>query len=177
APLLADACWEVVLVGRSPEVISAVQASGGVTVCVVGPGSRRQWVGGVGAVALGEVGGWLGPLLRGRLDARREPLNVLTFENHRRAPELLAEGLLTSTPSLATEIGHRLGLVGAAAWQVVSRREIDPAGLTLYTDWVTEAYLDHAAMIRGVPPVDGSLPGPEPVEPFDAWMAEKLWVF
>ena len=201
APLLADACWQVVLVGRSPEVISAVQASGGVTVCVVGPGSRRRWVGGVRAVdrfdpglpalvaradlvatsvgpgALGEVGGWLGPLLRGRLDARREPLNVLTFENHRRAPELLAEGLLTSTPSLAAEIGHRLGLVGAAAWKTVSRREIEPAGLTLYTDWVTEAYLDGAAMIRGVPPVDGSLPGPEPVEPFDAWMAEKLWVF
>ena len=52
----------------------------------------------VGPGALGEVGGWLGPLLRGRLDARREPLNVLTFENHRRAPELLAEGLLASTP-------------------------------------------------------------------------------
>jgi mannitol-1-phosphate 5-dehydrogenase len=201
APLLADAGWRVVLVGRSPEVISAVQAWGGVTVCVVGPGSRRRWVGGVGAVdrfdpglpdlvaradlvavsvgpgALGEVGGWLGPLLRGRLDARPQPLNVLTFENHRRAPELLAEGLLTSTPSLATEIGHRLGLVGAAAWQVVSRREVGPGGLTLHTDGVVEAYLDSTAMIGGVPPVDGSLPGPVPVEPFDAWMAEKLWVF
>ena len=201
APLLADAGWRVVLVGRSPEVISAIQASGGVTVCVVGAGSQRRFVGGMSAMdrrdpgladvvnqadmvavsvgpgALGEVGGWLGPLLRGRLDARRVPLNVLTFENHRRAPELLAEGLLASTPSLAAEIGHRLGLVGATAWQVVSRREIDPSGLTLHTDGVMEAYLDSTAMIRGVPPLDGSLPGPEPVEPFDAWMAEKLWVF
>ncbi|HYN18679.1 MAG TPA: hypothetical protein VEY96_11400, partial [Actinomycetes bacterium] len=200
-PMLADAGWRVVLVGRSPEVISAIEASGGVTVCVAGAGNRRRWVGGLGAMdrhdprlpdlvaqadmvaisvgpgALGEVGGWLGPLLRGRLDARREPLNVLTFENHRRAPELLADGLLTSTPSLAGEIGLRLGLVGATAWQVVSRREVDPTGLTLHTDGVTEAYLDRTAMIRGVPPLDGSLPGPEPVEPFDAWMAEKLWVF
>ena len=60
---------------------------------------------------------------------------------------------------------------------MVSRREIDPSGLTLHTDGVMEAYLDGTAMIRGVPPMDGSLPGPEPVEPFDAWMAEKLWVF
>lgn len=201
APMLADAGWRVVLVGRSAEVVAAVQSGGGVTVCVVGAESRLRWVGGVEAVgrldprlpglvaqadlvatsvgpgALGEVGGWLGPLLRGRLDARRQPLNVLTFENHRRAPELLAEGLLASTPSLAGEIGHRLGLVGAAAWQVVSRREVDHFGLTLHTDGVMEAYLDSTAMMRGVAPLDGSLPGPEPVEPFDAWMAEKLWVF
>jgi mannitol-1-phosphate 5-dehydrogenase len=201
APLLADAGWRVVLIGRSAEVVNAVAASGGVTVCVVGAGGRRRWVGGVSAMgrldpglpdlvaradmvatsvgpgALGEVGGWLGPLLHGRLEARPEPLNVLTFENHRRAPELLAEGLLASTPSLAVEIGHRLGLVGAAAWQVVSRREVDPSGLTLHTDGVREAYLDGAAMIAGVAPLDGSLPGPEAVEPFDAFMAEKLWVF
>ena len=201
APLLADAGWRVVMVGRSTEVVSAVQAAGGVTVCVVGVGSHQRWVGGIEAVgridpglpdlvaradliaisvgpgALGEVGGWLAPMLRGRLDARRQPLNVLTFENHRRAPELLAEGLLASTPSLAAEIGHRLGLVGAAAWQVASRREISSSGLTLHTDGVAEAYLDSVAMMRGVPPLDGSVPGPEPVEPFDAWMAEKLWVF
>jgi mannitol-1-phosphate 5-dehydrogenase len=201
APLLSDAGWQVVLICRSSEVISAIQVAGGVTVCVVGPGGRRRWVGGMGAVdrldpalpdlvaradlvatsvgpsELGAVGRWLGPLLRGRLDASRQPLNVLTFENHRRAPELLAEGLLASVPSLAAEIGHRLGLVGAAAWPVVSRRDIEATGLTLHTDGVAEAYLDVTAMMRGVPPLDGSLPGPEAVEPFDAWMAEKLWVF
>jgi len=201
APLLADAGWQVVLVTRSSEVVTAVQTAGGVTVCVAGARGGRRWVSGVRAMdrldpglpdlvaradmvatsvgpgALREVGRWLGPLLRGRLDARREPLNVLTFENHRRAPELLADGLLASTPSLAGEIGHRLGLVGAVAWQVASRREIDPSGLTLYTDGVAETYLDGTATMRGVPPLDGSLPGPEPVEPFDAWMAEKLWVF
>ena len=50
APLLADAGWQVVMVGRSTEVVSAVQAAGGVTVCVVGAGSHKRWVGGVEAV-------------------------------------------------------------------------------------------------------------------------------
>lgn len=201
APMLVDAGWRVVLVGRSPDVVSAVHDAGGVTLCVVGAGGRTRWVAGldavsrwdpalpalvasadlvatsVGPASLGDVGGWLAPLLRARLDARRQPLNVVTFENHRRAPELLAEGLLASVPSLAAEIGHRLGLGGAAAWQVVSRRELDTRGLTLHTDGVTEAYLDANAMIPGVPPMDGSLLGPEAVAPFDAWMAEKLWVF
>jgi mannitol-1-phosphate 5-dehydrogenase len=201
APLLADAGWRVVLTSRSAEVLSAVETAGGVTVNVAGPSDRQRLVTGIGAMnqldprlpdlvaradlvatsvgpaALGAVGEWLGPMLRGRLDARTTPLNVLTFENHRRAPELLAEGLLASTPSLAVEIGRRLGLVGAVVWQVVSRREVGPGGLTLHTDGVMEAYLDQRAMVPGAPPLDGSLPGPEHVEPFDAWMAEKLWVF
>src|SRR4029079_10934621 len=52
-----------------------------------------------------------------------------------------------------------------------------PCGLSRPTEGLRGPSADSTAMSGGVPPVDGSLPGPEPVEPFDAWMAEKLWVF
>ncbi|HET7397870.1 MAG TPA: hypothetical protein VFJ94_05050 [Intrasporangium sp.] len=201
APLLAETGWQVVLVSRSREVVDAVQRGAGLTVAVVGPRDMRRWIGGVQAMnrldprlpglvagadlvatsvgpgALCDVGTWLGPLLRRRLDTKAAPLNVVTFENHRRAPELLAEGLLAAAPSLAGELGRRLGLAGSAVWSVVSRREVEPGGLTLYTDGVTEAYVDRRGVLDGVAPLDGSVPGLRPVEPFDAWMAEKLWLF
>ena len=201
APVLADAGWRVVLVGRSLQVVGALRAGSGLLLCVAGPAGSRRWIGGldarttdddalpdliasadlvttsVGPGALTDAGRWLGPLLRARLDARSAGLNVITFENHRRAPELLAAGLLAAEPSLAPHLGRRLGISGAAAWEVVSRTEVGPDGLCAQTEGVAEAYLDRAALRPGLAPLDGSLPAWVPVEPFDDWMIEKLWVF
>lgn len=199
APLLSDAGWEVVLTTRTPAVVRAVRATGGLL--LRSGAAAPRWIGridarlcddpampgileradlvvtSVGPVALPEVGTWLGPLLRRRLDTRRAPLNVLTFENHRRAPELLAGGLLAAAPALAPEIGRRLGLAGAASWQVAARRDLADGVVSVHTDGVTEAYLDAVALVAGVAPGDGSMPGPVPVAPFDEWITAKLWAF
>lgn len=199
APLLADAGWRVVLTTRTSDVVRAVRATGALLLHAGDSAPRR--VAGldarlcddpalprlveradlvvtcVGPGSLPDVGARLGPLLRDRLDARRAPLNVLTFENHRRAPELLAEGLLRTAPGLAPEIGRRLGLAGAASWQVATRRDTAGGVLAVHTDGVTEAYLDAVALLPGVAPLDGSVPGPVPVAPFDEWITAKLWAF
>jgi mannitol-1-phosphate 5-dehydrogenase len=199
APLLADAGWQVALTSRTAGVLAALRGPGGLVVHsgrdlprpvdgVVGvhcdnpslPALVRRAdlvVTSVGPGALPEIGARLGPMLLARLAARRAPLNVLTFENHRRAPELLAGGLMATAPELAAEIGRRLGLAGAAAWQVAASRDTVGGTLVVHTDGVTESYVDAVALRPGVPPLDGSLPGPVPVAPFDEWITAKLWAF
>ena len=64
----------------------------------------------VGASALPDVGRVLAPLLRARLAASEAPINVITFENHRRAPELLAASLIGEDPFLARTICQTVGI-------------------------------------------------------------------
>jgi mannitol-1-phosphate 5-dehydrogenase len=109
APLLRDAGWEVILVSRSRRVVETINEGGGLWVRKEADLPKDRWVGevsavplwdpnlphlaaradllatAVGASALPDVGRTLAPLLRARLAVSEAPVNVITFENHRRA--------------------------------------------------------------------------------------------
>ncbi|HEX2729629.1 MAG TPA: hypothetical protein VHM16_07735 [Rubrobacteraceae bacterium] len=198
APLLHDAGWEVVLAGRDPAIVRAINEGGGLWLRVAG--EPRRWIGGVRAVrvrdadlaeevrradliatavgpsSLSDVGRLLAAPLRTRLEGSGDPVNVVTFENHRRATEILALSLIKREGSLAALIGREIGFGGAAVWRAISRREFTPEGICYDANAVDECYLDAASLVPA-PPLDGSLPGVELVRSFDNRMVEKLWVF
>lgn len=202
APLLRAAGWDVVLVTRDDAVAEVLRRTRRVVLDVSGADGRRvEVVDGVdarlpgdrdlpslvtraslvavsvGPGALGAVGRDLAPLLLHRLLEDPVPLNVLAFENHRRAAELLADGLVRAEPILAAAVGRLVGIAGAAVWRVASHRSVTPDGLRLRVDDVAETFVDAGCLVPEGAPADGSVPGLRLVEPFDAWMTDKLWVF
>lgn len=201
APLLRTAGWEVILTSRDRAVREAINEGGGLWVRTGGDPSKDRWVGGViahapgdpalrrlaegvdlfatsvGPSALPAAGRLLAPLLRARLEASGAPVNVIAFENHRRAPEALATSLIETHPPFAAWIGRRLGIGGVAAWRAVSRRAVTDAGVRFDADDVDECHVGVSSLVPGAAPIDGSVPGIEPVRSFDDWMVEKLWVF
>jgi mannitol-1-phosphate 5-dehydrogenase len=201
APLLRDAGWEITLTSRNGSVIEAINEGGGVWVRTGVDRPEDYWVGNISAVslwdpglrhlaaradllatavgpsALPDVGRTLAPLLRARLDASEGPINVITFENHRRAPEILAASLIAEDSSLARIICRRVGIGGAAVWRTISQRMTTSKGLRFDANGADECYADALSLISGVPPLDGSVPGIELVRAFDDRMIEKLWVF
>ena len=198
APLLRSAGWETILVGRNRMVIEAINAKGGLWLNVAGEPS--DWIGGVRAVSLDdprlpgivaeadlvatavgpsslhEVGRVLAPMLQARLQSCVDPVNIVAFENHRRAPEILTRGLLQEYAPLAEHIGRRIGVGGAAVWRAVSHREITPSGVRYDANSVDECYVDEASLVPGAP-LDGSIPGLALVRAFEDRIVEKLWVF
>ncbi|HEV8634784.1 MAG TPA: hypothetical protein VG370_11170 [Chloroflexota bacterium] len=201
APLLDDAGWETILICRNTAVLEAVNRSGGIQLRILGQPPREYWIGGIRAIglddrrlpeivagadllatavgpfALATVGRALAPALAFRFEVVGAPINVLTFENHRRAPELLATGLVETRPSLAGEIGRRLGIGGVVAWRLAAHREITSEAVRFDADGVSECYAEAASLLPGVPPLDGAVPGIELVRSFDVRMVEKLWLF
>lgn len=199
APVFHAAGWEVTLAGRDQAVVRAIN-DGGVWLSIGGHGPDRRLSGvaatsldelelkprvakadllaiAVGPASLPAVGCMLAPLLAARLAESGAPLNIVTFENHRRAPELLTSGLLAAQPSLARDIGRRIGVGGAAVWRIISQREVSTAGVRFVANAEDECYVDGVALLAGVAPLDGPVPGIEPVRAFDDRMLEKLWVF
>lgn len=201
APALRAAGWEVILVSRNEMVVGALNERGGLRLRIAGDPPHDHLIDGVTALLIGDprlpqvaaradvlatavgpsalalVGRLLAPLLRERLEARSAPINLLAFENHRRAPELLLEGLVREDASLAREIGRRVGLGGAVVWRTISHRAVTAEGLSFDADAVDECYVDAASLVPGVAPLDGSTPGIVPVRPFDDRIVEKLWLF
>jgi mannitol-1-phosphate 5-dehydrogenase len=201
APLLRDAGWRIILMSQNARVIEAINEGGGLWVRTGIDPREDRWVGdvfaispwdprlphlaadadllatAVGSSALPDVGRTLAPLLRARLAACEAPINVITFENHRRAPEVLAASLIEEDPFLARMICLRVGIGGAAVWRTISRRRITSKGVIFDADRADECYVDALALIPGAPPLDGSVPGIELVPAFDDRMVEKLWIF
>jgi mannitol-1-phosphate 5-dehydrogenase len=201
APLLRDAGWETILVSRSKRVAEAINEGGGLWVRTAVDPPEDRWIGDVSAVslwdpgllhlaagtdllatavgpsALPSVSRTLAPLLRARLGASETPINVITFENHRRASEVLANNLIREDASLARMICRRVGFGGAAVWRTISHRTITSKGVRFDTDGADECYVSALALIPGVSPLDGSVPGIELVRAFDDRMIEKLWIF
>jgi mannitol-1-phosphate 5-dehydrogenase len=194
APLLGDAGWTVTLAGRTPAVVAALEAAravrvrtGAVERIVAGVGGvdlrdgrldslaldADLLVTSVGAAALPAVARRLAPALR----LRTRPVNILLVENHRRAAELFVEALLRACPALAPAVGRTIGIAGVAAWRAVASRELDSGLATYAGDDVDECYVDAAALVHGVAPLDGSVPGMTLVHGFDRYMLEKLWLF
>jgi mannitol-1-phosphate 5-dehydrogenase len=200
APTLRAAGWKTILVGRNRSVIEAINEGSGLWLNVAGAPSGSRWIGGVRAVPLDdpslpgivaeadlvatavgpssllEVGRLLAPLLRARLQTSGNPVNVIAFENHRRAPEILTRGLLEGHTPLAEHVGRRIGIGGAAVWRAVSNREVTPSGVRYDANGVDECYVDAASLVIGAP-LDGSISGLELVRPFEDRIVEKLWVF
>lgn len=198
-PLLREAGWSVTLACRSAEVRDAITRRGGIWLEIDGgaprwidqvrvvsldPGDLHAAVAttalivtAVGPTVLNTVGRQLAPALRARLDATGTPVNIVAFENHRRAAEQLAGGLLACEPSLAREIGTRIGVGGAAVWRTISRRTIADDGLHVAANAEATCYVDALALLREIGPCDGSVPGIACVRAFDDRMVEKLWVF
>lgn len=201
APLLHTAGWETLLVGCDASVVNVIAQCRGVWLREGAHSTKQQWIDGVSAVtrddaalpaavrdadllatsvgpsALRTVGYALAPLLRARLESTPAPVNIITFENHRRAPELLASGIMERDASLAREIGQRIGIGGAAVWRAISQRAVEPWGVAFTIDDVDECYVDGASLLAGVAPHDGSLPHLALVRSFDDRMVEKLWLF
>jgi mannitol-1-phosphate 5-dehydrogenase len=202
APLLHDAGWQTVMVGRDDEVVESIREQGAVWLHTGGSArAGRRRIGHVSAIhigsaavstavrradllatavgpgALASVGQMLGHLLVERFARGGRAVNIVTFENHRRAPELLTSGLLAAEPSLAGEFGHRLGVGGAVAWRAIASRTVRDGEVTYDADDDDECSVGLLPLLDGVPPRDGSVPGVDLVRSFDARMVEKLWVF
>ena len=200
APLLRAAGWRVVLVCRNTQVRDAVNEHSGISVRIAGDGADRWFDGvtamgthepglrrvlldadlvatAVGPSSLTTVGRWLGPLVTDRLASSSRPINLVLFENSRRAQELLTLGLFDQRPGLAGAIGRRVGVGGAAVWRTVSRRDLTPDGVRFTADRTDECSVDAMALVRGAAPMDGSVPGLVPVRSFDDRITEKLWLF
>jgi mannitol-1-phosphate 5-dehydrogenase len=201
APLLHDAGWRTVLVGRDEEVVKSIREQGAVWLQTGGRPAGRRRIGDVSAMrigsaalstaveeadmlatavgpsALGSVGQMLGPLLLERLARGGRPVNIVTFENHRRAPELLTSGLLAAQPALAGEFGRHLGVGGVVAWRAIARRTIRDGEVTYDADNEDECSVGMLPLLDGVPPRDSSIPGVDLVWSFDDRMVEKLWLF
>ena len=200
-PLLSDAGWETILICRSAKMLAALNQEGGLQLRITGEPPTERWISSVrgvpvedprlpeivagadllatavGPSALPGIGRWLAPALRYRLDVARAPINILTFENHLSAPELLLSGLLEGCPSLAREIGRRLGFGGVVVWRLASHREITDGIARFHADSVGESYAGSRSLIAGVPPLDGTVPSIQLAESFRRRMCEKLWVF
>jgi mannitol-1-phosphate 5-dehydrogenase len=198
APLLSDAGWTPVLAARDSAVRTAITTREGLRLRMVG---RERWIGGVAAVplaadtldreiaaadlvatavgpsSLAAVGRLLGPALARRLARGGAPLNVIAFENHRRAGELLAGGIFEAAPALAGQLSRRLGIGGAAVWRTVSRRVLTGGELCLHADALDECHVDASSLLPETAPLDGSLPALSLTHAFDGRMVEKLWLF
>jgi mannitol-1-phosphate 5-dehydrogenase len=196
-PLMRAAGWSPVLVGRDAAVVEAIECRRGLWVRI---GVHREaWVDGVSAMVgepaalteavaatdlvvtavgpseLTDAGRSLaGPVLARMAGGR--PLNLLTFENHRRAPELLASAMLDVEPTLAPHLGRRLGFGGAAVWRAIARREVRSDGVHYLADEVDDCFVDRQALV-GAPPLTDPLAGVKLVSRFDDYMVEKLWLF
>jgi mannitol-1-phosphate 5-dehydrogenase len=201
APLLHEAGWELVLVSRNKAVIESINAGGGLWLRLTGYPPREQWISGVSAIALDDsrlpdlvagadllgtavgpsslrqVGRMLGPLLWRRLAETRAPINVITFENHRRAPELLTSGLMETCPAIAGAIGRRVGIGGAVVWRMIAHRHVTLDGVRLDASAEDECYVGAATLVSGAAPLDRSIPGIKLVRSFVDRMVEKLWLF
>jgi len=199
APMLREAGWRSLLIGRDRRVVEAVSARGGIWVRL--GTNKARWTDhvaaatwdepvlaraigeaeliatAVGPAALKHVGRALAPHVAARLERGTRDVTILTFENHRRAPELLASGMLAACSSLAPALGSRIRIAGVAVWRAIARRSLTDEGVLYEADDVDDAYVDGLALVRGRPPLDGSLPGLQPVVPFDDAMVEKLWLF
>lgn len=193
APLLADAGWDVVLVSRNAAVVAAIERTRSVVVRTL-DGDRelcgiravrleRRALGAlvhdcdllataVGPASLPAVGAALAAPLRLRLAAGKRPLNLLAFENHRRAAYLLARSLLDHCPPLAGTVGRELGISAVAAWGAVSERRIEDGAVVFRGDGVDECYANAAALVPAAAPVPVPL-----AEAHDLRMVEKLWLF
>lgn len=200
APLLRAAGWEIGLACRNPDVRASINAGGGFRL-LVGEETIPRWIDGVtagalddpalpriaaraamfatavGPASLAAVGAFLAPLVRARLDASSAPISIVTFENHRRAPERLMTAMVSRDPPLAAEIGRRVGIGGAAVWRIISERRVTGEGVCFAANDEDDCYVDARSLVPTAPPHDGSLPGISLVRAFDNRMVEKLWLF
>lgn len=203
APMLASAGWSVTLLGRDPQIVEALRAHRRIRLYSGSPPHGGQLVAevegvtaasiattaledameradlvatAVGPESLTEMGRRIAPALLRRVRHGR-PVNVIASENHRRAPELLAAGLLDAAPELADAIGTVIGLAGAAVWRAIASRRLEADAVAYEIDLEAEAHVDGHALVAGCPPADGSVPGLTLSSRFDDRMVEKLWVF
>jgi mannitol-1-phosphate 5-dehydrogenase len=200
APLLHDAGWEATLVSRTPQVVDAVNTTGGVDLWLSGAdGVQRRRIDGldalvqddeaglaaavtscdllvtsVGASQLRRVAAGLASLLAHRVRSGR-PLNVIAFENHPNAAHELARVLIAHRPEIAPHVGRTLGIAGAAVWRCVARREVGDDAVAFFGDDDGECHVDRSGLVDGAP-LDGSLPGLALSPSFRARITEKLWL-
>jgi mannitol-1-phosphate 5-dehydrogenase len=200
SPVLSASGWDVALACRTRDIATAINRHGGLLVRTVGTPPGEAWITGltalpldnglhravveadliataVGPSALPGVGRLLGPMLSARFASTGRPVNVIAFENHRSTQELLASGLFHAQPALASEIGRRLGISGAAVWRTVSRRHVGEAGLVFDANAVDECFVDAVSLVAGAAPANHAIPGLTLVRAFDDRMVEKLWLY
>jgi mannitol-1-phosphate 5-dehydrogenase len=200
APLLRDGGWRVTLAARDSPARRAIADRQGLWLRVLGTVTADRWVDGIDAVGLDDpglpalvdradlivtavgpsalpaIGRLLGPMLAPRVVTGRA-VNVLAFENHRRSPEILLGAMAGVAPAVAGGIGRSLGVSGVAVWRVIATRTVTPDGVRFESNDEDECYASALALVPGVAPMDGSVPGLRLVRSFDDRMVEKLWLF
>ena len=195
APLFAEAGWQVVLAGRTPEVVDRIDRAGGHRVRITGGPTgedRVRSLTGLGAVVVGtdafarEVADadlvtvsvgvsalpGLAPTLAAALATRPadRPLDVWVVENEACAPVL--EAAVRSAASGA--VLPPLGFAGGVAHVAVARGSWrDPEPPEFVGDAARLLYLDGGALRTPLPDLPGVLATPH----YEARLREKLYVF
>jgi hypothetical protein len=60
--------------------------------------------------------------------------------------------MIEREPTLAGEIGKRVGIGGSAVWRAISRREVTPEGVRFDANNEDECYVDAASLVPDLPP-------------------------
>ena len=195
APLFADAGWQVVLAGRTPEVVERIDRSGGHRVRITGGPTgedRERTVTGLRAVLVGteafarEVAAadlvtvsvgvsalpGLAPALAAALATRpaQRPLDVWVVENEACAPVL--EAAVRS--AAGTAVLPPLGFAGGVAHVAVARGSWRDTGSPEFVgDAARVLYVDGSTLRTRLPELPGVLATPH----YEARLREKLYVF
>lgn len=197
APLFSEAGWDVVLAGRTPEVVDRINRSGGHTVRTTGgaDGAERvRTVTGLRAVVVGteafeqavaaadlvtaSVGvsalAGLAEPLAAALAARstERPLDVWVVENEACAPVL--EDAVRSAAGRAGHVLPPVGFAGGVAHVAVARGSWHDGDRPEFVgDAADLLYVDGTALRTPLP----DLPGVEATPHYAARLQEKLYVF
>lgn len=191
--LFCESGYETVFVDVRPDVVAALNERRGYRLHLAADPPQSVWVGpvraidgrdavlvaatvqqadvlctAVGADALPAVCEAMAP----GLAARRTPVNLIVCENLPQPAAIVQNLLLSACPPLAGILGRTIGVVEAVVGRVVPLQPTGEEGL----DLTVEPYKHLPVNARGlVRPMD-DIAGIEPRQPFEAYVARKLFV-
>ncbi|MFQ5612134.1 MAG: hypothetical protein ACE5H9_08370 [Anaerolineae bacterium] len=194
--LLHASGYQVVFVGRNPAVVDHLNRVRRYRVWLVGgPEMEEIVVDGVRAVSTAEpdlvaaemseaelivtavgVGNLpdIAPLIAAGLRRRREPTNVLAFENLVNAGLYLRGLVAGHLPAGGSPAAH--GVSGSLISRAVTHQLGDPAGdepLIFVGDRLAHFVVDGASLCQPLPAVEGMIVA----EDYSAWVQRKLYIF
>jgi len=194
--LFSHAGFEVVFVDVDSRLVEQLNAAGGYTLVIKGPGGdREEYIGGVCAVngtdqeavasvvseadyIATSVGSSALPhiykVLAAGIQRRDRPVDIIIAENMRDGARIVAEGLRPCLPA-DFPLTERVGLVETSIGKMVpimSEKDKRDDPLRVFAEPYNTLIVDRCGFIGEIPP----LPGLKAVDHIDAYVDRKLFV-